>query len=219
MRKPKSEFDERTPHYGGGRCSRCYYISRSSDATRRYDWSKPRYCATCKKLMRSNHEKSDGITVKHGANGICINCKAIQERSFNGSKTRTPAVWDENGQVCKSCDRHLPFVRFPIAPSSPSGRRSKCMWCQKIWDSYRLTFARYSEMLEKQEGNCASCGELPNKGSLVVDHDHSCCKTEKTCGLCVRGLLCMGCNLSLGHVRDSVTRLNGLISYLNKYPS
>jgi hypothetical protein len=40
---------------------------------------------------------------------------------------------------------------------------------------------------------------------ICVDHDHACCPkqvkaTAKTCGKCIRGLLCFRCNTSLGYV-------------------
>lgn len=216
MRKPKSEYDSRPPHYGFGKCQKCYYLTRSDQQTRRYDWSKPRYCATCKKQMRPNGAKSDGSTVKHASNGICINCKDTVKRAQAGAKTRVALVHDENGQVCKYCDRHLPFEKFPTANHNPTGRRSKCYWCQSIWDAYRLTFQQFSVMLQGQGGLCGGCSKPPASGSFVVDHDHSCCPGEKTCGRCVRGLLCSKCNLALGHVSDSVERLEGLISYLKE---
>ncbi|MCI4340485.1 MAG: endonuclease VII domain-containing protein [Thermoplasmata archaeon] len=43
---------------------------------------------------------------------------------------------------------------------------------------------------------------------LVVDHDH---KTEK-----VRGLLCAGCNGSLGKLGDDVEGLERAIAYLRR---
>lgn len=58
---------------------------------------------------------------------------------------------------------------------------------------------------------------------LHMDHDHACCKggglketSRSSCGSCVRGWLCRGCNFTLGHVKDSVPRLRGLITYLEE---
>lgn len=59
---------------------------------------------------------------------------------------------------------------------------------------YGITETTYQELLERQNGICALCGrpETANgRKRLAVDHDHG---TSK-----IRGLLCVGCNISLGY--------------------
>lgn len=50
----------------------------------------------------------------------------------------------------------------------------------------------YYKMLEEQGHRCAICGAKSKRRAMNIDHNH---KTGK-----VRGLLCDGCNLSLGHL-------------------
>jgi hypothetical protein len=67
----------------------------------------------------------------------------------------------------------------------------------------------YNEMLQRQGGGCAICGEdCPTGRSLAVDHNHT---TGK-----VRGLLCAKCNLLLGQVEDEA-RLQRMLDYLKSH--
>jgi hypothetical protein len=71
----------------------------------------------------------------------------------------------------------------------------------------KLNFKRtpewYEETLTSQDRQCALCSAEPGERRFQVDHDHNCCPIDKksnrrTCGKCVRGLLCEGCNTELG---------------------
>jgi hypothetical protein len=52
-------------------------------------------------------------------------------------------------------------------------------------------------LLDKQHGKCALCSAELN-GSFHVDHDHGCCPGVRSCGACVRGILCQSCNFMEG---------------------
>jgi len=66
---------------------------------------------------------------------------------------------------------------------------------------YGITEAEVEAL--RSQGECEVCGGAEG---LSIDHDH---ETGQ-----VRGLLCRGCNLALGHVDDDVDRLQKLIEYL-----
>jgi hypothetical protein len=68
-------------------------------------------------------------------------------------------------------------------------------------------------MLVRQGGGCAICRRDNGKRLLAVDHDHACCPGERTCGKCVRGLLCDGCNHGLGKFRDDPELLRRAAEY------
>jgi hypothetical protein len=68
---------------------------------------------------------------------------------------------------------------------------------------YGLTELAFSQLLLAQGYACGMCGEPFEDGRLIhVDHDHACCpEKSRSCGQCVRGLLCHACNIALGHIQ------------------
>lgn len=81
---------------------------------------------------------------------------------------------------------------------------------------YGMTNQQFDERLAKQGGGCAACGVTEMVGKWWhVDHDHACCPTNaRSCGRCIRGILCHPCNTALGSAGDSIERLEQLINYL-----
>lgn len=76
---------------------------------------------------------------------------------------------------------------------------------------YRLTCIQLSAILQMP---CQICGDNPE--SKHVDHDHSCCPGQQSCGLCIRGVLCGGCNRGIGFFSDSPDRLRAAALYLER---
>jgi Recombination endonuclease VII len=68
--------------------------------------------------------------------------------------------------------------------------------------SYGLTQEQFDLILTAQNYACGMCREPFEAGQLIhVDHDHGCCQVKnRSCGKCVRGLLCHTCNIALGHI-------------------
>jgi hypothetical protein len=77
---------------------------------------------------------------------------------------------------------------------------------------YSMTNEQYNALLKKQNSACAIC--FSKQEILHVDHNHKCCSTRKTCGNCVRGLLCARCNKALGLFQDDEDILLKAIKYL-----
>ena len=82
---------------------------------------------------------------------------------------------------------------------------------------YSLDLERFDALLAAQGGACGVCGTTKpgGKGAWNVDHDHTCCAGNRSCGACVRGLLCHHCNTGLGMFRDSPDTLTSAIAYLS----
>jgi hypothetical protein len=83
-------------------------------------------------------------------------------------------------------------------------------------NSYNVSVARQAELLLMQGGCCPICGihYTQEKRAFSIDHDHSCCPGDHSCGKCVRGLLCRHCNIGIGNLRDNVDNLRRAIAYL-----
>jgi hypothetical protein len=83
---------------------------------------------------------------------------------------------------------------------------------------YGITQEQYLARLAKQGGVCALCRKKPSgkrRKSFCVDHDHACCpQNAKSCGECVRGLLCGFCNNMLGRFDDNPAGFFRVIAYL-----
>jgi len=89
----------------------------------------------------------------------------------------------------------------------------------KLQKYFNITREEYDRLLESQGGVCAICRKADPRGTrLCIDHDHACCPSEyKSCGKCIRGLLCVNCNRALGYLKDSVESAENMIGYLRKY--
>lgn len=96
-------------------------------------------------------------------------------------------------------------------------KKASAEW--RLYGKHRLTVERRQELLESQEYVCPGCATdlrtlEPRERS--VDHDHRCCPSARSCGRCVRGLLCKKCNLALGLANDSPKILRQLAAYLER---
>lgn len=86
---------------------------------------------------------------------------------------------------------------------------------------FNLTPEQFEEILRLQ-GNCCDICKAKEPGGFGnwwhMDHDHACCPSRnKTCGKCIRGILCSNCNLALGNAQDNEEILLAMVQYLRDY--
>lgn len=89
-----------------------------------------------------------------------------------------------------------------------------------LWSRYRLTQEQFDEKLTSQSGVCLGCGAERSSSRhehLSVDHDHACCPGVTSCGKCVRGLLCLQCNVLVALIEANPDRVQVLLDYLDSY--
>ncbi len=119
---------------------------------------------------------------------------------------------------CNPCSTWKAESEFGSSRAKPDGLNSSCKDCLRfmlVKIQYNLTRGQFLGLVDSQGGACAICREAPERVlSLHVDHDHSCCSGNKSCGVCVRGLLCGGCNSMLGMAQDSCDTLRAAVTYL-----
>lgn len=80
-----------------------------------------------------------------------------------------------------------------------------------IEKTYGIPYTEYELRLSLQEYSCAICGKgsKEDEKRLAVDHNHE--------NGDIRGLLCISCNLIIGHANDDIEILFSAIKYLEDY--
>lgn len=74
---------------------------------------------------------------------------------------------------------------------------------------------RYRALLVAQGHACAICERaFSNEVRPCIDHDHACCPYGKSCGQCVRGILCGGCNKGIGMLQEDARVFANAMKYL-----
>lgn len=129
----------------------------------------------------------------------CIDCEK------EGVRTRRKAPYP--GPRCSTHNR--------LYRRSQTAKRKS----NHVQQTYNITETQYQQLLAAQGGQCYICHRRPGRKRLSVDHDHACCNGPKSCGRCVRGLLCSTCNKYLGHIRDNPEAMARGAFYLDNPPA
>lgn len=147
------------------------------------------------------------------ANKDKTHCKNRHEFSADNTQIRTNGT-----RRCITCSRER--ARLQVASRTKQYYRTVNL---KFF--YNMSDEEFEILLKKQYSKCANpaCTVLhADSDKLHVDHDHKCCsdhkgRKRKSCGKCVRGLLCKCCNLLLGLAEDDPDYLLGLVEYLKQW--
>lgn len=128
---------------------------------------------------------------------------------------------DAGEKRCTACQKWLSESEFFKSKGERDGLAGSCKLCisrdarARSLSQYGLTLGDYDALLAAQGGVCAVCEKECSRGTnLSVDHDHDCCPGTKSCGKCVRGLLCRSCNVAIGNLLDDPNLLRAAASYL-----
>jgi hypothetical protein len=162
------------------------------------------YCVTHYNSLVSSGELV--LVLPRRTDSKCIRCK--------GKDTMVKSSY------CRKCATDMEKVRRDANKSSINEKRRERYSPEKnkkrrIVNVYNVTIEEYNTMVTKHANRCAICNCYSE--SLHVDHDHSCCPGTRSCGKCIRGLLCSNCNNGLGRFYDNITTLENAIKYLTSF--
>lgn len=142
-------------------------------------------------------------------------------------------------KLCPGCGETLPVSEFWKNRNHRDGLQNRCKPCHAaasnapLLGPNRERYLRYrkdghlrrtygvsiDEYEEMASGGCCICGQPQGDDAggrkLAVDHDHSCCPGTTSCGKCVRGVLCRGCNIGLSNFKDDPELLRRAADYLS----
>ena len=136
-------------------------------------------------------------------------------------------------KTCNKCGESKPLDRFVQDRRYADGHRNMCLDCRRHQERgrYKATKEQYRHYRLKwyyglsqddvdtrllEQDGCAVCHtwESKGRGDWHVDHDHACCPGPRSCGECVRGILCSTCNKGLGLLKDNPDLLLAAAAYL-----
>lgn len=140
-------------------------------------------------------------------------------------------------KTCKKCGEIKELDLFAKGAKYTDGRRNTCKKChsnymtqyykdnpEKIhfsrtapkqnWRRHRITEDYFNSMISLFDGKCHSC---KTNTAVNIDHDHNCCEASRSCGKCVRGVLCHHCNSALGLLKDDKEKILNLLKYVDSF--
>ena len=229
----------------GCRCHRCREAKRRSSTaqvtplrectdcqsqfTYEYGSTGQLRCASCMELRRRERRQAE---LKRAQRRTCANCGVAyiySSRSNHGTKycgdCTVRARFDSKrrlARVCPICDaRHDHTNRLGVCPDCYN------IMPRFMWDAFNKHKVPLEVVLTFAETlACAICGTdltafaLDHKRRLrpihAVDHDHACCPGGRSCGSCVRGILCRKCNVAIGYLNDDPALAKAVSDYLDR---
>lgn len=124
-------------------------------------------------------------------------------------------------KFCIRCENFYPETYFSTHASTLDRKQPYCKHCvseRLMIRNYKLDNLSFEILFNSQNRKCAICRKNNPDGNngWHIDHDHDCCIGPKTCGSCIRGILCSSCNKGIGHFFDSKEYLMNAINYLER---
>lgn len=157
---------------------------------------------------------------------VCKGCHELLPLSaFALRKSGTANVKQIPHTMCRVCRRPTHVKHTQKARNANSSGWYEWHRAYHTKKRFGVSADEYAAMLSVQGGVCAICKRAPETAiktkygytvieRFAVDHDHTKARKDKAGH---RGLLCGGCNVGLGALKDSVAVLRNAAEYLERY--
>jgi cytochrome c5 len=141
-------------------------------------------------------------------NKICSKCNSIKDLSLFVKNAKAK---DGFKNTCRRC--HADYMNHYYSTNEQQRKNKNRLnsGSDANWKRHKISKEEFDTMVAKFNGKCHTCKKNDAKN---IDHNHDCCPGYRSCGNCVRGILCNQCNTALGLVKDSPEVLQSLIDYL-----
>lgn len=164
--------------------------------------------------------------IKEYVRGECRTCRKERRRVYHATNAERIAAkhaqWLDANRDSRAAQRRAYYEanKERILTQNRAYQKANRDWltvCKLAW-RVGLSPEEYLAFLDSRGNRCDICGNGPTsqRKRLSVDHDHACCPGHRSCGRCVRGLLCDDCNTALGRFGDDPDRLVAALAYLRR---
>lgn len=230
-RTHEERSDEQAQQLGSKRCPRCSSLKPVADFGRNRSTSDglQKHCRQCRAQLHDETFDDRKAKAQQLVAGTTKECRTCHEVKDLNEYYVSVSAKDGRLNQCKECVKERKRAEYREDPMPILERNRRATRRRResgegwTWHNlrrrYKMGKDEYQAILAEQGGCCAIC-RSPHSGArgFHVDHDHSCCPGEFTCGHCIRGLLCKSCNQLLGMAREDPTTLNAAIDYLKRTP-
>jgi hypothetical protein len=148
-------------------------------------------------------------------NGRGAYCVLIAKSCTSCGRLKMASEYRVSRAQCKACDAEVARV---YRKNNPVTKEQKSF--QHRYTLYRLRPSDIEKMFESQNNKCFRCKkpfDFTKTKEIHIDHDHTCCPGPKSCGKCVRGIVCKACNISDGMFEGDLVRIRNFYeSYLER---
>jgi hypothetical protein len=186
-------------------CVRCGATERGAVPKRRHVGP----CLACARKRRAEWfpkpPPPTGTSVKP-----CIQC--------GGTDRCAPTTKNRLG-ACRPCTQGRTLAAYHAAKATDPARYLAHKLRSRA-SKFGVNPEQQRHLFDAQGRVCrnAGCGRAIDLASAHLDHDHSCCHGDRSCGHCIRGFTCPGCNYAAGFLMDSPAKARGLAAYLDENP-